>query len=90
MRTKNHPFLGVIVLATVAVSFCACGGPQKKKEGMTLEEYEENTPPTQEADPCRDEKGESKQCETDADCCQGFVCTNDPDRSQVFKYCIET
>ena len=76
---------------TVAVISAACGGAQKKEEApiqtQTVEEFDRNTPPP--PDPCYASGGEPFECEEAADCCKGFSCSVDPERSHVRKYCIE-
>ena len=45
--------------------------------------------PEQAASGCPDAKGEPKQCTTNEECCSGFVCSLDPERSHIVRYCLE-
>ena len=88
MKTHPHKVLSLVLLAAMPFVFAACGGAQKKGDkGQTLEEHEANTPPPD--DPCYERGGEPIECTSDADCCKGMVCTKDPERSQIVRYCLE-
>jgi len=83
---RNDVSLVVLVLfASLAPS---CGGTQKKdKPIQTLEEFERNSPPPD--DPCVGKKGVPIECTTQADCCDGYACTRDPERNPASRYCIK-
>jgi hypothetical protein len=87
MKTYRHKVLSLVLLTVAGCSIASCGGSQKKSNegGQTLQEYEANTPPAD--DPCYGQHGEPLECQTNADCCKGMVCTKDPDRSQILRYC---
>lgn len=88
MKTRRHQVLSLVLLAFASCCFASCGGAQKKGDkGQTLKEYEANTPEEEEADPCYGKGGEPIECENQADCCKGMICTKDPERSQIQRYC---
>lgn len=86
--------VAVLVLAYVA---SACSGSQPKTDpsALTLEEFEENSeatkapPPDPAANPAQDTVDEcSTECMSDDDCCDGYYCGKDPERSQRKDYCM--
>jgi len=75
----------LVLLSALAVS---CGGAQKKDKPITtLEEFERNSPPPD--DPCVGRKGAPLECTAQADCCQGYACSRDPERNPRALYCIK-
>lgn len=75
--------VGILALACTTLS-CSKGGEPPKAA-----ETESNTaPPPSEAPECVDENNEVQQCETDADCCKGFVCGKDPEQTHRLKFCM--
>lgn len=82
-RVRALALLGV--LAAIAVS-CA-SAPQKKDDQpwpeSTRSDYEHAD------DPCKEKGGAPRQCQADQDCCEGYVCSLDPERSRVMRYCLE-
>jgi hypothetical protein len=36
-----------------------------------------------------DRANEPRQCVSNEDCCEGFSCSLDPERSRLMKYCLE-
>jgi|SoiMetStandDraft_5_1073268.scaffolds.fasta_scaffold500596_1 hypothetical protein len=74
------------ILATLSSS---CASTQKKEtpiQTQTVEEYEANTPEPD--DPCLGTGGNPVECTDASDCCKGMVCSLDPDRSHVRRYCL--
>lgn len=84
-RGQFRALAAASVFAFVAVS-CA-SAPQKKDDQpwpeSTRSDYEHVD------DPCKEKDGKPRECQADQDCCQGFVCSLDPERSRVVRYCIE-
>lgn len=75
-------------ISITAVLFLSCAsGPEKKEPIMTVDEFERNSP--EPADPCTQRGGEPLECETNGDCCKGMLCTKDPSRSHVKRYCLD-
>ena len=92
MRGKTVASLG-FVLGLVA----ACSGSQPKTDpsALTLEEYEKNSkeqekpPPDPMANPDEASVDEcSRECDSDADCCDGYYCGKDPEQSARKDYCL--
>jgi hypothetical protein len=72
--------IGVGLLALA----CSQGG-----ESVKSPETETAPPPPPAAAPeCVDAKDEPVTCQMDSECCQGFVCGKDPEKSQIVKYCL--
>jgi hypothetical protein len=91
MKQKRR-VLGVIVLGVVAMTAASCASTPKNDEGSfyTSEEYEKNrAPPPEPDDPCKAAGGEPRDCTSNEDCCEGFLCTLDQERSRVRRFCIE-
>jgi hypothetical protein len=82
-----------------AAALVACSGGQTKTDSsaLTLEEFEEGqdeaekptqgVPEAPAPDPTRDEC--RNECSTDEDCCEGYFCGKDPERSQRLTFCME-
>jgi hypothetical protein len=90
MTAKDRLKGTLVVLAAFGLLAAACGGAQKTEEQpefYSSKEYEENKPPP--PDPCREASGEPRECKANEDCCEGFVCSLDPERSRIRRYCIE-
>lgn len=91
MRGKSIVFLGFSVIVA------ACSGSQAKTDpsALTLEEFEKNSestekpPPDPTDNPSESSKDEcSVECLSDKDCCDGYYCGKDPERSQRKDYCL--
>lgn len=67
-----------------------CGAAQDRTAIDQSAAATESAPPTPvvEAPTCVGEKDEAIECLSDSDCCPGFVCGKDPERSQHSSYCI--
>jgi hypothetical protein len=90
MTARNRLKGSLVLLAACGLLAASCGGAQKtedKPEFYSSKEYEENTPPP--PDPCMEARGEPRECKGNEDCCEGFMCTLDPERSRIRRYCIE-
>jgi len=91
MTMRRCRTLALAALTTAAAALLAsCASAPKKEEPIktqTLEEFDNNTPPPD--DPCYGSGGEPIECDETADCCKGFACSIDPERSHVRRYCIE-
>lgn len=74
--------LGAVVLACASSPPPAEQQKQEKWPEATRTDYEHKD------DPCKNKDGTSKECSTDKDCCEGYVCGHDPERSKVAHYCI--
>ena len=86
-------------IATVlfCAGFVACSGSQTKTDpsALTLEEFEENSEPTEAspADPLAEPSDAAldecrTECFSDKDCCDGYYCGKDPEKSQRKDYCL--
>lgn len=92
MASKRRSIAFGMLLTASIVSIGACGSTQKQDNDSfyTSEEYEQNRPePEPPPDPCRAEGGEPRDCKANEDCCEGYVCSLDPERSRVRRYCLE-
>lgn len=65
----------------------ACAGTSDKQEKWPAAQRSDWQ---HEEDPCKEPGGEPRSCKSDDDCCEGYVCTQDPERSRYVNYCIET
>jgi len=75
----------------------ACSGSQPKTDpsALTLEEFEENSadaaepPPDPMDNPTEHSADEcATECRSDDDCCEGYFCGKDPEKSQRRTYCM--
>ena len=91
MRGKNILFLGFWVMVA------ACSGSQTKTDpsALTLEEFEKNSEATEKPPPDPTENPSDSatdeceiECLSDKDCCEGYYCGKDPERSQRKDYCL--
>jgi hypothetical protein len=85
-RTLRSVVPYVVLAAFIALPY-GCASAPKKDTGMTLKEFEQNAPPPD--DPCVGQKGAPLECTQQADCCQGYACSKDPERNQRALYCIK-
>lgn len=68
---------------------CAAGQPHAERSAAVPEAVTAPAPAAVgEAPECVDDKDQAVECLSDADCCQGFVCGKDPERSHRVSYCI--
>lgn len=75
----------------VAVALVACGSSTPKPEPApsVAPPATQLAPVIPEGEPeCVDDKDEPVECESDKDCCPGFVCGLDPEGSYRVKVCI--
>jgi hypothetical protein len=86
--------MALILGAAVAVA-CSGSQPRTDPSALTLEEFEEgqeeadepkeydpyHAAPEPSEDDCRTE------CASEEDCCEGYFCGKDPERSQRHDYC---
>lgn len=89
---------GISIATLIAVlGFSACSGSQPKTDpsALTLEEYEKNAdaaegpPPDPTDNPSDNAVDEcATECMSDDDCCEGYFCGKDPERSQRKTYCM--
>jgi hypothetical protein len=91
ITNRTRMSLGVLLAAGVLAA--SCGSPQTKKEDTfyTSEEYEKNqtSEPPSSNDPCKAKGGEPAECRNQEDCCPGYECGYDPDRSKILKFCLQ-
>ncbi len=89
--------LGMTPLLLLAVGFTACSGSQPRTDpsALTLEEFEKNSentqapPPNPVANPDEDAVDECEvECYDNSDCCEGYYCGKDPEKSQRKDYCL--
>jgi hypothetical protein len=80
-----------LALPAFAVALACASGPPKQDDSFyTSKEYEqaeEHKPPP--PDPCKGERGEPRECRSNDDCCEGYLCSVDADRSRILRYCLE-
>lgn len=67
---------------------CSKGGEGEPARQPGQEEEAAQPPAPAAAPECVDDEGEPVECETDADCCKGFVCGKDPEQTFRAKFCI--
>ncbi len=94
MALEQHVRRGVaaltLVAASVAIAACDSSQAEEKDAFYTSDEYEKNKPePEPPPDPCRAEGGEPRECRSAEDCCDGYTCGLDPERSRIVRYCLE-
>jgi hypothetical protein len=91
MTTNRRLLLSGLTLAIGAMLVIGCASTPKKEDNFyTSEEFERNAPSARPPpDPCKGKDGEPAECRNQEDCCNGYSCSWDPDRSQVIKYCLQ-
>ena len=96
MLRGMRAFVTALILGGAAITGCSGSQPKTDPSALTLEEFEEGqeeaeepteydpyqAPPDPDEDQCRSE------CSSDADCCEGYFCGKDPERSQRHDYCM--
>jgi hypothetical protein len=87
----------ISLLFTLVLAGCAGSTPSqsaRSPEGdqnlssLMKENADSDNQDVADATQCLDESNDPRQCERDADCCQGFACGWDPQVSRVFKVCV--
>jgi hypothetical protein len=96
MTRFRHWFAALFVLASSAVFGVSCAGTTSKDAEEPLvpasgPAVERRVPDSSEmVGGCPGERAdEPRQCTSNEDCCAGFSCSFDPERSHVIKYCLE-
>lgn len=74
------------LLFCVGVLALACSKGGESEAAKQPSEEPKAMPPS--APECVDDEGKEVECETDADCCKGFVCGKDPEQTFRAKFCI--
>jgi hypothetical protein len=89
MDWKHHWLAGSLVLGLGVFGISCTGASQETPEPATPTEVAKpaERAPAPPAGECSDNQGEPKQCTMTEECCSGFVCTMDPGRSHVTRYC---
>lgn len=77
--------VGFLALACITLSCSKSAEPANSPESA---QEPAKPPPPSEAPECVNEDNEVQQCETDEDCCKGFVCGKDPEQNPRLKYCL--
>ena len=86
---RRSVVVGAAFVGLVAIGVAACGGSKEEaKDPYLPPEGEEPAAPVSEAPECVDQNNEPVKCQTDADCCSGFVCGKDPELNSREKFCI--
>lgn len=77
-------------LVACAAFGLGCASQQQPRAEHSSAATQEAPPPepVSGAPECVDDKDQPVECLSDADCCQGFVCGKDPERSHRISYCI--
>lgn len=92
MQSTRHWLAGSLLLGAWIGFGVSCGGAQQVAEAPKAP-AEVAKPADEAPEPapsgCADSTGEAKQCTTNEECCAGFVCSLDPERSHVTRYCLE-
>jgi hypothetical protein len=78
-------FLNLVCFGLLAIS---CGGSVEHRPPNDGSGAADPKPAPAAAPECVDEHEQPVECETDADCCKGFACGKDPERSIRVKYCL--
>jgi hypothetical protein len=88
---------GLSIALLVSIGFSACSGGQTRTDpsALTLEEYEQSSEESQAPAPDpTDNPAEgvvdecSTECMSSDDCCEGYYCGKDPERSPRKDYCL--
>src|SRR5512142_1487074 len=92
---------GMLLITVWGLLAVACGSDTTQSEPKTPESentWPEESKPSSEPPPSSseavsgcpgDKPSEPRQCKSNEDCCQGYACSVDPERSHVIKYCLE-
>ena len=84
--------IGALVLSalfTVILVSCASTPAPKAEDKEQAWPESKRTDWENKDDPCKEKSGEPRSCQGDQDCCKGFTCTLDPERSRIARFCIE-
>jgi hypothetical protein len=96
MLQRMRGFLIASILGATVIVACSGSQPKTDPSALTLEEFEEGQAEAEEPkeyDPYQEapEPGEDEcrsECMSDEDCCDGYFCGKDPERSQRQNYCM--
>jgi hypothetical protein len=76
--------MSLLVLGSVLPSCSKASESEPAKSPAS----DEPAPMPPSAPECVDDQGNEAECETDADCCKGFVCSKDPEQTFRSKFCV--
>lgn len=77
---------GIVLVSVLSFSGCATT-PKESEEPAMTPASSESTPASAEYG-CSTDDGEPRSCSTNEECCSGYVCSLDPDRSRIQRYCL--
>ena len=80
--------IGLSLAMAIILASCA-SAPAKQQEPWPEAKRNDWENKEVKDDPCKAKGGEPKTCSSDEDCCKGFVCSRDPERSRIDHYCLE-
>jgi Ion channel inhibitory toxin len=87
----NRPMRTLAIQRILAMSVClclgACGSSKPAAEAPVAQAEPEPPVPTGHPQ-CVDSKDRPIRCVEDSECCEGFVCGQDPELNPMNKYCI--
>lgn len=93
MNNVCHWFAGWLLAGVCAVFGVSCASASQETQESNTAASEATKPapevPETAVSGCADSAGEPKHCTTNEECCSGFVCSLDPERSHVTRYCLE-
>ncbi len=73
-------------IVTILLLITSCSAEQVSNKETKPTNITENTVEIRE---CIDQSGEIAKCVSDEDCCPNFVCSCDPEKSRVQKFCAQ-
>ncbi len=87
MDVNGHRVGALVLSGTLALIAVSCASAPPKQEqkwpSATRSDWDHKD------DPCKDKDGSPKQCTVADDCCKGYFCSLDPERSRITHYCLE-
>jgi hypothetical protein len=85
----------LLTVSAIAVIGCNKAQPEPKVSGDESASNADDSQPltpassfTEAQAECVDEAGETLGCASNEDCCKGFSCGFDPEKSRVQRYCL--
>lgn len=95
MGCRRHWFAGLFVIGSAALFAISCAGttgapaeePLTPASGLAEERRVPSSSEMVEGCP-GDVEGEPRPCVSTEECCAGFTCSVDPERSHIIKYCL--
>jgi hypothetical protein len=79
--------VGIVTVFVLSFFACATTPKQSDEPEMTPASSDSTPVPSTEYG-CATDDGEPLECTTSDECCSGYVCSVDPGRSRVRRYCL--